>query len=106
MSRQPSYLVPKPWSIPELGIKPTYEIEARDELAHPMLHGNLSEYEGHTFNLLVTRPLLRTPTSTGLANIIGSERLYLITVDVQSGATTKTKQLSQGKWEGIPVPVY
>ena len=101
-----AYLVPEPWSIPELGIQPTYEIEARDELAHPMLHGNLPEYEGHTFNLLVMRPLLRTPTSTGLANVIGSERLYLITVDVQSGATTKTKQLSQGKWEGIPVPVY
>ena len=101
-----AYLVPGSWNIPELGIKPTYEIAATDELAHPMLHGNLPDYTGHTFNILVTRPLQRTSTATGLANTIGTERLALITVDVQSGLVTTTERLSQGRWEGIPVPVY
>lgn len=103
-----AYVVPGSWNIPELGIsgKRGYSQSAGRELAHPTMHGNLPDYEGSLFYVLVTRPVFRTPQSRGLEHVVEMIPLFRIDVDIERGAASLVEELSAGKWAGIPVPVY
>ena len=102
------YIVPGSWNIPELGIsgKRGYDQTAGAELAHPTMHGNLPDYEGTAFYVLVTKPVYRSPSLAGLEHIVEMEPLFRIDLDIATGDSKVVKELSLGKWAGIPVPVY
>lgn len=101
-----AYVVPGNWNIPELGIKPDYAITAKDELSHPMLHGNVPEYDGTLFHVLVAEPVLRTEGELDLMNVIGIKPLFRLDIDDVTQAVTVHKNLDEGRWAGFPVPVY
>lgn len=102
------YLAPASWAIPEIGLSPAggYAIGTDAELAHPTMHGNVADYTGEAFSLLVTRPVYRTQEQVGLQNLIAVEPLYRLNIDLQKRSVTRTDNLQPGRWNGIPVPVY
>lgn len=102
------YIVPGSWSIPELGIHPKagYQNSSRSELAHPTMHGNLPDYDGSQFYVLVTKPSFRTEHSAAVEDIIRIQPLLRISIDLATGEADIDSDLQPGKWSAIPVPVY
>ena len=103
-----AYIVPGSWNIPELGItgERGYSQSSRAELAHPMMHGNLPDYEGSLYYILVTRPIFRTPSAAGLQHVVEMQPRFRIDLDTVTGDARVIENLQRGKWDGIPVPVY
>lgn len=102
------YIVPGSWNIPELGIqgKRGYTQSSGAELAHPTMHGNLPDYEGTAFYVLVTEPVHRTPRMKALEHVVEMIPLFRIDLDIASGESQIVRELERGKWAGIPVPIY
>ena len=103
-----AYIAPATWSIPELGLRASsgYNQTGADELAHPTMHGNVPDYEGNKFSVLVATPYYRSPDQTGLNHLISIQPRFQIKVDLESGQVERLENLKPGRWAGIPVPVY
>ena len=102
------YVLPASWSIPELGVNAstTYDHSGADELAHPSMHGNVPDYDGTGFTVLVAGAGYRGRDVSGLEHVISITPDYSLRLDVASGDVRISSTLKKGRWAEIPVPVY
>jgi len=91
------------YPVPVTGLAKDY---MQSLLAHPAMHGNLPDYAGTVFYVLVTKPVPRTPHAKGLEHVVEMIPLYRIDLDIATGESLIVEDLPRGKWAGIPVPVY
>ena len=103
-----AYIVPASWNIPELGVegKDGYTQTGAAELAHPTMHGNLPDYDGTKYTVLIAEGEPRRPGLEGLAHTIRILPLFHLHIDVETGEVRRDDELDPGRWAGIPVPVY
>jgi hypothetical protein len=108
LSRKLIYVIPCEWGIPELGLK--QRGKSQNYLLHPETHGNSLKFNPDHLIVLITEPVLHSPDTEGI-DILKKSLSFIshleVYVDLKSEEVKSIKErINQGRWDGIPVPIY
>lgn len=104
-SRLLLYVVPREWTIPELGMIGTKD--EHDMVSNPGTHGNSPEFDRTALVVLFTEPIMPSHQLNILESALSYSPILEAFVDLKGHRVVSIKERTdKGKWEGIPVPIF